>query len=80
MPDGQFSTWRRRVLPSAAAAGGILAPALIFVAFRHEAFPLSTAIPPRNSRLFVHCPSRISADRLPLSVSSPMSLVLRRLS
>ena len=31
--DGQLSTWDRRVLPGAAAAGGMLAPALIFVAF-----------------------------------------------
>ncbi len=31
--DGQLSTWPRRVLPGAAAAGGMLVPALIFLAF-----------------------------------------------
>lgn len=32
MLDGQLSTWSRRVLPGIAAAGGMLAPALIYVA------------------------------------------------
>ncbi|WP_043829033.1 Na+/H+ antiporter NhaA [Muricoccus aerilatus] len=31
--DGQLSTWSRRMLPGIAAAGGMAAPALIFVAF-----------------------------------------------
>ncbi len=31
--DGQLSTWPRRILPGVAAAGGMLAPALIYVAF-----------------------------------------------
>src|ERR671912_1064278 len=31
--DGQLSTWPRRILPGLAAAGGMLAPALIYVAF-----------------------------------------------
>jgi Na+:H+ antiporter, NhaA family len=31
--DGQLSTWERRVLPGAAAAGGMIVPALIFAAF-----------------------------------------------
>ena len=30
--DGQLSTWPRRVLPGLAAAGGMVAPALIYVA------------------------------------------------
>src|SRR5215207_4683099 len=30
--DGQLSTWPRRILPGVAAAGGMLAPALIYVA------------------------------------------------
>ena len=30
--EGQLSTWPRRVLPGLAAAGGMIAPALIFVA------------------------------------------------
>lgn len=31
--DGQLSTWERRILPGAAAAAGMIFPALIFVAF-----------------------------------------------
>jgi Na+:H+ antiporter, NhaA family len=31
--DGQLSTWPRRILPGIAAAGGMLVPALIYVAF-----------------------------------------------
>ena len=30
--DGQLSTWPRRILPGICAAGGMIAPALIFVA------------------------------------------------
>ncbi|MGZ2461782.1 Na+/H+ antiporter NhaA [Rhizobium anhuiense] len=33
MLDGQLSTWSRRILPGAAAAGGMLAPALLYIAF-----------------------------------------------
>ena len=33
MLDGQLSTWPRRILPGLAAAGGMLFPALIYVAF-----------------------------------------------
>ncbi len=33
MLDGQLSTWSRRVLPGAAAAGGMLVPALLYVVF-----------------------------------------------
>jgi NhaA family Na+:H+ antiporter len=33
MLDGQLSTWSRRILPGAAAAGGMLFPALFYVAF-----------------------------------------------
>ncbi len=31
--DGQLSSWSRRILPGIAAAGGMIVPALIFVAF-----------------------------------------------
>ncbi|QFY62799.1 Na+/H+ antiporter NhaA (plasmid) [Rhizobium grahamii] len=33
MLDGQLSTWSRRILPGAAAAGGMIVPALIYVGF-----------------------------------------------
>ncbi|GLS28518.1 Na+:H+ antiporter, NhaA family [Mesorhizobium albiziae] len=34
--DGQLSTWPRRILPGIAAAGGMAAPALIFVALNSD--------------------------------------------
>jgi len=34
--DGQLSTWPRRVLPGVAAAGGMLVPALIYIAFNRD--------------------------------------------
>jgi NhaA family Na+:H+ antiporter len=36
MLDGQLSTWPRRVLPGVAAAGGMLFPALIYVALNYD--------------------------------------------
>lgn len=36
MLDGQLSSWSRRVLPGAAAAGGMVVPALIYVAFNYD--------------------------------------------
>ncbi|AWB09117.1 Na+/H+ antiporter NhaA (plasmid) [Azospirillum humicireducens] len=33
MLDGQLSSWSRRILPGVAAAGGMMVPALIYVAF-----------------------------------------------
>ena len=34
--DGQLSTWSRRVLPGLAAVGGMVVPALVYLAFAHE--------------------------------------------
>src|SRR5688572_11277935 len=34
MLDGQLSTWSRRILPGVAALGGMVAPALVYVAFK----------------------------------------------
>uniref|UniRef100_UPI0025FAC790 Na+/H+ antiporter NhaA n=1 Tax=uncultured Phenylobacterium sp. TaxID=349273 RepID=UPI0025FAC790 len=34
--DGQLSTWPRRILPGAAAIGGMLIPALVYLAFARE--------------------------------------------
>ena len=50
--DGELSTWRRRVLPGLAAAGGMIVPALIYLAvntgepanFRGWAVPTATDI------------------------------------
>jgi NhaA family Na+:H+ antiporter len=35
MIDGQLSSWTRRLLPGVAAVGGMLIPALIYIAFNH---------------------------------------------
>jgi Na+:H+ antiporter, NhaA family len=52
MLDGQLSTWSRRILPGAAAAGGMVFPALVYVWFNWEnpadlrgwAIPMATDI------------------------------------
>jgi len=52
MLDGQLSSWRRRILPGAAAAGGMLFPALFYIcvnrsdpaAIRGWAIPTATDI------------------------------------
>ncbi|TKD35786.1 MAG: Na+/H+ antiporter NhaA [Mesorhizobium sp.] len=36
MLDGQLSTWPRRVLPGIAAAGGMLVPALVYIAINRD--------------------------------------------
>jgi NhaA family Na+:H+ antiporter len=36
MLDGQLSTWPRRILPGIGAAGGMVVPALIYVAFNYD--------------------------------------------
>lgn len=38
MIDGQLSSWTRRLLPGVAAAGGMLVPALVYVAFKNARF------------------------------------------
>lgn len=35
MTDGQLSSWSRRILPGMAALGGMVVPALIYLAFNH---------------------------------------------
>ncbi|MFV3131530.1 Na+/H+ antiporter NhaA [Niveispirillum sp. KHB5.9] len=36
MTDGQLSSWTRRLLPGAAALGGMAVPALVYLAFNHS--------------------------------------------
>lgn len=36
MTDGQLSSWTRRLLPGAAAFGGMAVPALVYLAFNHS--------------------------------------------
>ena len=36
MLDGQLATWSRRILPGIAAAGGMIVPAIIYVAFNSQ--------------------------------------------
>ena len=47
MLDGELDTWPRRALPGIAALGGMIVPALIFLAF-NAAHPASAAGPYRS--------------------------------
>lgn len=42
---GELSTWQRRLLPGAAAVGGMIVPALIYLAINSDTFPQGWAIP-----------------------------------
>ncbi|MGM5056394.1 Na+/H+ antiporter NhaA [Rhizobium leguminosarum] len=70
MLDGQLSTWSRRILPGAAAAGGMLAPALIYLAFNAGA-PASLrgwAIPTATDIAFALGVLSLFGNRVPASL------------
>ncbi|KSV71063.1 sodium:proton antiporter [Sinorhizobium sp. Sb3] len=68
--DGQLSTWSRRVLPGAAAAGGMIVPALIFVLFNreHEAALRGWAIPTATDIAFALGVISLFGKRVPASL------------
>lgn len=68
--DGQLSTWRRRILPGAAAAGGMIFPALIFVAFNLEnpAYLRGWAIPAATDIAFALGVLSLLGPRVPASL------------
>ena len=70
MLDGQLSTWPRRVLPGVAAAGGMLVPALIYVAInRNNAAALSGwAIPTATDIAFALGVLSLLGSRVPASL------------
>ncbi|WP_027039727.1 Na+/H+ antiporter NhaA [Mesorhizobium ciceri] len=70
MLDGQLSTWPRRVLPGIAAAGGMLVPALVYVAVnRNNAAALSGwAIPTATDIAFALGVLSLLGSRVPASL------------
>ena len=70
MLDGQLSTWPRRALPGIAAAGGMLVPALVYVAInRDNAAALSGwAIPTATDIAFALGVLSLLGSRVPASL------------
>lgn len=70
MLDGQLSSWSRRILPGAAAAGGMLVPALIYVFFNreHEAALRGWAIPTATDIAFALGVISLFGRRVPASL------------
>jgi NhaA family Na+:H+ antiporter len=68
--DGQLSTWPRRILPGAAAAGGMLVPALIFVALNsgNAAVLRGWAIPTATDIAFALGVMSLFGNRVPASM------------
>ncbi|MFK4772227.1 Na+/H+ antiporter NhaA [Rhizobium sp. ZW T2_16] len=70
MLDGQLSSWSRRILPGAAAAGGMLFPALFYVFFnRHDPSALrGWAIPTATDIAFALGVISLFGSRVPASL------------
>jgi NhaA family Na+:H+ antiporter len=70
MLEGQLSSWPARVLPGVAAAGGMLVPALVYIAFNH-ADPLALrgwAIPSATDIAFALGVLSLLGKRVPVSL------------
>jgi NhaA family Na+:H+ antiporter len=70
MLDGQLSTWPRRVLPGVAALGGMVAPALVYLAFTWSEPNLRSgwAIPAATDIAFALGVLAILGSRVPASL------------
>lgn len=70
MLDGQLSSWQRRILPGAAAAGGMLVPALIFIAFNagNPAAMKGWAVPTATDIAFALGVLQLLGPRVPVTL------------
>lgn len=68
--DGQLSTWSRRVLPGSAALGGMIGPALVFLAFNMGGggHPEGWAIPAATDIAFALGVLSLLGSRVPLTL------------
>jgi len=66
--DGQLSFWPRRILPGVAALGGMIVPALIFLAFNKGPTAIGWAIPAATDIAFALGVIALLGDRVPASL------------
>jgi NhaA family Na+:H+ antiporter len=70
MLDGQLSTWPRRALPGIAALGGMVVPAVIYLAFNGgpDGHPRGWAIPSATDIAFALGVLSLLGPRVPISL------------
>ncbi|KRB82907.1 sodium:proton antiporter [Sphingomonas sp. Root710] len=66
--DGRLSTWPRRILPGVAALGGMVVPALLYLAFNHGPTAAGWAIPAATDIAFALGIMGLLGDRVPASL------------